>query len=102
MSNLKVIILTFLISLILLVGVSFIDIYKIHEKRVVLVSQKRITEACETCFLEGKCNSSKVTLQELINLNYLKEEVNPLTKMYYSKESYVTKENDTYVFHEVD
>lgn len=102
MSNLKIIIFTILISLILLVGATFIDIYKTHKNRLILVSQKRITEACETCFLEEKCHSSKVTLQELIDLNYLKEEVNPLTKMYYSKESYVTKENDTYVFHEVD
>ena len=73
MSNLKIIIFTFLISLILLVGASFIDIYKTHKN-----------------------------LQELIDLNYLKEEVNPLTKMYYSKKSYVTKENDTYTFYEVD
>lgn len=45
MSNLKIIIFTFLISLILLVGASFIDIYKTHKNRLILVSQKRITEA---------------------------------------------------------
>lgn len=102
MTNFKLCLGTLFISVFLVFGYSFYGVYKEHERRLRLVSEKRITEACETCFLEEKCNSSKVTLQELINLNYLKEEVNPLTKMYYSKESYVTKENDTYIFHEVD
>ena len=102
MSNLKVIILTLITSLIFLLGVSFIDIYKLHEKRVILVSQKRITEACETCFLEEECSGEKVTLGELISLNYLKEEVNPLTKLYYSHDAYVIKENNEYFFYDVE
>ena len=102
MTNFKLCLGTLFISVFLIFGTSFYGVYKEHEKRLRLVSEKRITEACETCFLEGKCSQEKTTLEDLMTLNYLKEEVNPLTKLYYSHASYVLKENNTYVFYEVN
>lgn len=101
-SNFKLCFGTFFLTVLLVLGISFYNAYKEHEKRLILVSEKRIIEACQTCFLEDKCEGKIVTLKELIQLNYLKEEVNPITKMYYSQDSYVAKENNTYVFHGVD
>ena len=92
---------TFLLSMLIIVSFSIYKVQKKHDNFVLQVSEKRITEAAMSCYYEEKCFENKVTLGELIFMGYLKEEVNPKTKMYYSHESYVEKKENTYTFVEV-
>lgn len=102
MSNFKWLLTTFVLSVGLIIVVSFYKVQAAHKKTILLVSSKRIEEGARACFQEDKCFGSHVTLGELIHLGYAKEEVNPITKMYYSHASYVEKKENTYTFVEVD
>lgn len=82
----------------LLIGVTSYKVIKKHNDKLILVKEKYIIERAEKCINEDKCKSDKVTLKELQALNYIKKEVNPVTKEYYNEESYVTYENNEYVF----
>lgn len=101
MKSFKIVFATFLISVFLIITFSVLKVEKRHEEMVLLVSEKKITEAAKNCYYEDSCQKEKVTLGELIQKGYLKEEVNPITKMYYSHESYVEKKENTYTFVEV-
>jgi len=101
MSRFKMIIFTILISVGCIVGFSFYKIQKQHEAKILIVSEKRIEEAAQECYYDNVCEE-KVTLGELIHYGYSKEEVNPLTKMYYSKDSYVEKKGTKFQFVPMD
>ena len=89
-----------LICLIILLigGFTTYKVIKKHNDNLMLVSEKRITEAASRCFNEDKCEGNKVTLKELYNKKYLEQEINPLTKEIYNENSYITKEENTYKF----
>lgn len=102
MKSFKIIFATFLLSVLLIVSFSILKVQKRHDEMVILVSEKKITEAAMNCYFDDQCLfDDKVTLGELIQKGYLKEEVNPITKMYYSHDSYVEKKENTYLFVEV-
>ncbi len=85
-----------------LASVGFYSFYKInrrHNVRLMEVSTKKIVEKAKECVWDDVCTEDTITLGYLIEKGYLKEEVNPITKKYYSHESYVEKES--YTFHEV-
>jgi len=101
MSNKKIVFITILISL---ASVSIYTFYKVQKRHLdlsILVTERRITEAAKECVLNDRCKENKITLKKLIELGYAKEEVNPLTKMYYKLDSYVEKKENTYTFIEV-
>lgn len=90
----------FLVTIILVIsligGMTLYKIRQIHHAKLLLVSKKYIEEQAQKCYNEKKCQKDIVTLQELENLNYLNNEVNPVTKEYYNKNSYLKKEGDNY------
>ena len=73
-------------------------VIKKHNDKLILVKEKYIIEMAEKCINEYKCKSDKVTLKELEEFDYIKKEVNPVTKEYYNEKSFVTYENNEYVF----
>jgi len=83
MSNFKIISFTIFLSMLLVISFTIYKVQENHNKIVLLVSEKKIEESAAECFYEDKCTGSIVTLGELIQLGYAKEEVNPVTKMYY-------------------
>lgn len=101
MKSLKMILLTIVISIFCIVNYTLYKVYERHIKLMVLVTEKRITESAMNCYFDDVCVENKVTLKELVRLNYSKEEVNPKTKIYYSLDSYVLKNENTYTFVEV-
>ena len=94
------IIFTILFSFVFVVGSTFYQANLEHQELSLLVVEKRIEEGAMHCYWDGFCESSKVTLRTLIEKGYAKEEVNPITKMYYSLDSYVEKNGTEYIFHE--
>ncbi len=101
MSPKKIIFITIIISLLSITVATFYKVKKEHSDKVVLVTEKRILYGAQNCVFDGACKEKKVTLGTLIQKGYVKEEVNPLTKMYYSPESFVEINEDTYIFKEV-
>ncbi len=60
---------------------SYKRIYKDHQEKLVKVLTRKVEEAGKKCFLEKQCSGQEVTIKELKEKGYLKEElVNPLTK----------------------
>lgn len=102
MTNRKIILVTFLLSV---ASISFYTFYKVQKNHLdlsILVTERRITEGAKQCVWDDVCKENQITLEELIRLGYAKEEVNPYTKMYYKKSSYVEKKENTYTFIEVN
>ena len=82
----------------LLIAVTSNKVKKKHNDKLILVKEKYIIEIADKCINEYKCKSDKVTLKELEEFDYIKKEVNPVTKEYYNEKSFVTYENNEYVF----
>lgn len=101
MRNTKFIIFTILFAILMISGYTVFKIQKRHLELSILVTERRILEGAEQCFYEDKCSGSTFSLEMLINLGYVKDEVNPVTKLYYNKKSYVEKKENTYTFIEV-
>ncbi len=100
--NKNCILITLILIIFLIGGSSIYKVKKHHEERLMLVSNKRITEKAKLCYEEGKCQEQNITLKELYDLKYLDIEANPVTKEYYNVDSYIKKEEDTYTFITVD
>ncbi len=98
MNNKTMILITILVIFFSICGATFWRVNVNHEQRMTLVVEKRIIEAAQACYNDDNCSSNKVTLGELIQKGYAKKEINPLTKTYYSLESYVIFENKNYTF----
>lgn len=101
MSFKKAFCLTFLISVVSITITVFYKVKKEHLDLNVLVTERRILEGAQNCYYEDRCFDGQVTLKELLEMGYIKEEVNPSTKMYYSHDSYVEIAHNTYTFVEV-
>lgn len=96
--NYNIIIFTIVIMIVFLMAGTVYKVEKEYQNRKVLVVEKRIIEAAINCINDDRCNTKEITLLSLIQKGYLKEEVNPITKMYYSNDSVVKKENGVYSF----
>lgn len=93
--------LTVIIS-VLMVGTNVIYVMqKEHKEREILVSEKRIIEAAIECSNNMQCGDFPITIETLIDKGYLENVVNPLTKEYYSEQSFVYMENNEYFIEEV-
>ena len=68
-------------------------VYSNHRDDLLRVVNQKIAEAGEKCILDGKCVESKITLDFLINNNYIDNQVHPITKEYVSLETQVLCEN---------
>ena len=91
--NNRIIISGTIIIIALMIGIpTFINVKKDHEEKLIKVTENRIKEA-KKCFLENKCEGNSTTLQSLYNVGYLDEQVNPVTKKYYSSTSVIKYEN---------
>lgn len=99
-NNRNCILFTVFFSLILIIGLTIYKIYDTHLQRSFLVVEKRIIEGAKECVWNDECKESKITLGQLISLGYVKEEVNPKTKMYYNHNSYVINKDNNYTFYE--
>ena len=95
------VILTILISLLLIIGLTIYKINAIHLERSFLVVEKKFIEGAKECVWDGVCTEDKILLGDLIKEGYVKDEVNPQTKRYYSHDSYVLKADNEYSFVEV-
>lgn len=82
----------------LIIGVTSFKVVKDHQEKLILVEEKYIIEQAKNCINEKKCTDEKVTLKTLYDLDYLKKQVNPVTKEYYSEDAYVTCKNNEYIF----
>ena len=87
-----------LVILSVIAGTSY-KVYHIHQERSLLVVQKRIIEGARECVFDLVCKDEDMTLGVLIEKGYAKDEINPQTKMYYSRDSLIKKENDSFVFY---
>ena len=100
MSSSKIVLVTTIISCLLIVAVPvFYKAVANNHEKLYTVTNKLITEAAENCYYDKKCTSTTVTLKELYENNYLKEEViDPVSKEIYSEDSYVevNKEGSTF------
>ncbi len=86
------------ISILIILIPTIININNIHDEKLVLVTEKRIIESAIKCQKEDLCTDEKITLKQLYEFNLLEKEADPITKMYYSEDSYVIKKEDTYEF----
>lgn len=100
MSSSKFVISVTVIACILIVGISvFYKVVAINHEKLYTVSNKLIIEAAQNCYYDKKCENKTITLNDLYEKEYLKEEViDPVTKEVYNNNSYVeiTSEGSTF------
>ena len=101
-NNKTSIIFTICFSFIIIIALTIYKVNQEHLRRSFLDVEKRIIEGAKECVWNGACNENEITLGDLINLGYAKEEVNPETKMYYSHDSIIKKNGEDYVFESVN
>ena len=97
MSNSRLILWTIIISLSLIIGLSYYKISKESHDATYKVITKKITESASRCVNDDKC-STNMTYGELISKGYLEKMVDPDTKMYYSDSSTIKLEEGKYIF----
>lgn len=103
MSRNKIIINFTVAAIVLIILIPTIyNIAKKHNDRVISVTEKRIQEAANNCYLDNICLNEKITLKELYDNKYLEKESNPITKEYYNETCYVIRKNGKYKFIEVE
>ncbi|MEG1892760.1 MAG: hypothetical protein RR189_02570 [Bacilli bacterium] len=93
----KILLITLLTIVLLVTSVTTYKVIKTHNETLLIVSEKRIIEGAKKCWNEKKCEKNQVTLKELYALGYLEKEVNPVTKEFYSEESFIKEENYSFV-----
>ena len=93
---------TVIIIVSLVIGVTTYKVLDEHNDKLIKVEEKYIIETAKNCLNEKKCSGSKITLQTLYDLDYLNVEANPVTKEYYTPNSYVEINDANYTFIVVD
>lgn len=101
MNTNKITIYVTIIAILLIISVPTIyKVVKTNHEKLYLVTEKLVIENAEKCIYEKKCNKNKVTLRDLYEKGYLKDEViDPVSKTVYSKESYVLIKKDSSTFY---
>ena len=92
-------------SIIVILLIIFIPtIYKVvgnYQNNLLRSTESKIIEAAKSCYFEENCVNDKIFLNELYNLNYLEEKIsNPITKEYYSDNSYILIKDGEFIFNE--
>ncbi len=94
----KAIVIGTIIIIILMIGIpTFVNVRNDHEEKLIKVTENRIFDAAKKCYLEGKCDTNYVTLQELYDNNYLEKQTDPITKKYYNPDSKIRFEGNKIV-----
>lgn len=89
---------TILASLVIIALPTTLKIVEHHQEKLYLVATKKIFESALDCFYEDVC-SEDITIGELKNSGYLKEDVvNPKTKMFFSNDLVLVYENNQFQF----
>ena len=99
MSNKKVIGLTIAILAVMIIIPTIYKIHEEHNRCLLLVVEKEFSYYAKQCYYEDEC-SNIVTLGELYDRGYLEEKLtDPVTKKYYSEESYIDLDTGAITFY---
>lgn len=95
----KVVIYLTIIGIILIIAIpTYLKVNEQHQERLRLVAEKAILESAMECFNESVCSGTEVTIQELQEKGFMKEEiVNPKTKEYYPSSTRIQKNKNEYI-----
>lgn len=96
MPNKNLIYLLIIIFLLLIIIPSYLYVKKTHYDNLWLVINKEVIEAANQCRIEEKCPDDTVTLEYLINNNYLDKIYDPITRELININSYVDFSNNTF------
>ncbi len=85
---------TFFGTILILVLPTTIKIYQNHMDRIYEVATKKILESAEECYQNNVCIDSKITIGDLKEKGFLKEDVvNPRTKQVFDDSILLQEEN---------
>lgn len=85
----NLIIMTIFVILGMIIGPTIYKVYSAHNANLIKVVEKEFMYYAKTCYNEDKC-SNIIYLKDLYDNNYLEERLaDPITKKYYSEESYI-------------
>ena len=91
-----------IIALVLIISIpTAYTVYKNHNDKLYEVVYNEIEYAAKKCYYDGICKDEKTKLKYLYDNKYLEKQSDPITKEYYSEDSYVLKDNKTFKFVEV-
>jgi len=76
---------------------AYISLKNTHEEKEWLVVNKKVIETANKCYLERKCTTNTVTVEYLINSDYLVNVVNPITKEVINPSSYVNLDTQEFI-----
>lgn len=94
MKTSKIISLIIFLTIILILASSAIyKVYTDHKDDLLKVINQRIEEAGEKCILDDTCTENTITLDFLIQNEYLEEQIHPISKEYISHDTVITCEN---------
>lgn len=91
MSINKTVICLTIFTILLIIGIPTASkVINSYNDKKMIVTEKYIVESAERCFFEKVCTNKKVTLKDLYNNHYIKEQmINPISKEVYSEDSYI-------------
>ena len=99
MNTNKITIMGSIIAIILIIGIpTTYKVIKSHQNNLYKSVEARIIEAAKKCYFEEKCVNEKIYLKDLYELEYLEKISDPVTKEYYSEESYIEIKDNTFTF----
>ncbi len=91
--NKKIIILTIFMVIGMVIGASVYKIYQKHNDNLILVVQKEFLYNAKNCYNASECKNKVVSLKDLYDNKFMSDKLtNPITKKYYSEDSYVNME----------
>ncbi len=96
--NRKIIFGTIIFIFIIILIPTVVKVVQNYNDNLMIVSEKRIIEAGIKCFKDNVCVDDEITLKELYENEYLEKEANPVTKEYYSDDSYIEMKEGEYNF----
>ncbi len=76
---------------------SYTAIKEERDNKLWLVLKKKVVEKAHDCYLDKKCTNKTVTIDYLIQNEYLTTIINPVTKEVISSTSYVNLENNEFI-----
>lgn len=76
---------------------SYTAIKEERDNKLWLVLKKKVVEKAHDCYLDKKCTNKTVTIDYLIQNEYLTTIINPVTKEIISSTSYVNLENNEFI-----
>ena len=68
-----------------------------HYDSMYLVIEKKVVEAANNCYNVKKCENKNITLQELIDKNYLEKIYDPKTKELINLSSYIDIDSNSFI-----